>query len=65
MMKKAALDKDYLFEFNHTQPLSSSPVLAFTGVSGAVSVTLTARADITLNAIADDRRTVCILTHRC
>lgn len=58
MMKKAALNKDYLFEFNHTQPLSSSPVLAFTGVSGAVSVTLTARADITLNAIADDRRTL-------
>jgi len=57
-MKKAALNKDYLFEFKHTGPLSSAPTLSFTGPSGAVSVTLTARSDITLNAIADDRRTL-------
>ena len=58
-MRKAITGENYLFEWNAPAPLSEAPTLTITGGALAFSSAMTqSRADVTVTAIATDRRTL-------
>ena len=58
-MRKAITGQAYLFEWNSPSPLSGAPTLSFTGGALAYSEAMTqSRANVTVSAIAADRRTL-------
>jgi hypothetical protein len=60
-MKKAVLNKDYLFIFSAPMPLAAAPVLNIKSETIDESVTLTAeRSSLTISGVANDRRTLTI-----
>ena len=60
-MKKAVLNKDYLYVFNAPMPLAQAPVLHVKSEALDTSITLTAeRASLTITGVSNDRRTLTI-----
>lgn len=58
-MRKAITGEDYLFEWNAPAPLSGAPTLTVTGGALAFSSAMTqSRANVSVTAIASDRRTL-------
>ncbi len=58
-MIKVATDDNLLFEWNSPAPTTGAVTLDIFGASGDVSITLTqSRADLTVTAVANDRRTL-------
>lgn len=58
-MRKAITGQDYFFEYNAPSPLSEAPTITVTGGALAFSSAMTqSRADLTVTAIASDRRTL-------
>lgn len=58
-MRKAITGQAYLFEWNSPAPLSEAPTLTVTGGALAFSSAMTqSRANVTVSAIASDRRTL-------
>jgi len=56
-MKKAVLNKDYLFEWNAPAPISGTPVLSLDSIDYNLTQT---RSAATVSAIGNDRRTLTI-----
>lgn len=60
-MKKAVLNKDYLYIFNAPMPLSQAPVLHVKSETIDNTITLTAeRASLLITGVSNDRRTLTI-----
>jgi hypothetical protein len=60
MIRKAITSKDYLFEWNAPKPISGNPSITFKASSTVTSVMSHSRSDISVSAIANDRRTLTI-----
>ena len=59
-MRKAITSKDYLFEWNSPTPVSGTPTITIKASSTVTSNLNQSRADISVTAIANDRRTLTI-----
>jgi hypothetical protein len=59
-MKKAVTNKDYVFTWNSPAPISGTPTVTFKALSTVTSNLVHSRANISVSAIANDRRTLTI-----
>ena len=59
-MRKAITSKDYTFEWNSPAPISGTPSITIQASSTVTASMTQSRADITVSAIANDRRTLTI-----
>lgn len=59
-MRKAITGKDYTFEWNSPAPISGTPAITIQASSTVTANMTQSRADITVSAIANDRRTLTI-----
>jgi hypothetical protein len=57
-MKKAVTNLDYLFTWNSPKPISGTPVLSYVGPVAQDYSLVSSRADLSVTAIANDRRTL-------
>jgi len=56
-MRKAVLDKNYVFDWNAPAPISGTPTLSLNSITYTFSQS---RADATVSAVANDRRTLTV-----
>ena len=56
-MRKAVLNKDYVFDWNAPAPISGTPTLSLNTITYTFSQS---RADATVSAVANDRRTLTV-----
>tara|TARA_R100000388_G_C7243090_1_gene162961 strand:+ start:1717 stop:2664 length:948 start_codon:yes stop_codon:yes gene_type:complete len=56
-MRKAVLNKDYVFDWNAPAPISGTPTLSLNSITYTFSQS---RADATVSAVANDRRTLTV-----
>ena len=56
-MRKAVLNKDYVFDWNAPTPISGTPTLSLNTITYSFSQS---RADATVSAVANDRRTLTV-----
>ena len=59
-MKKAVTNKDYVFTWNSSAPISGTPAVTFKASTTVTSNLVHSRANISVSAIANDRRTLTI-----